>query len=77
MLYHNFITVFPLISPRPEDLKRVRTFKQDQKALLGTFLLHLKALTNCKVSEKSNKPIPRKSVPHIHTDGQTRLLRYQ
>ena len=37
------------------------------KKVLGTFLLRLQALTNCKVSEKSNEGILRKRV----TDGQT------
>ena len=29
---------------------------------LGTFFSHLQALTNCKVSEKSNERFPRKNV---------------
>ena len=31
------------------------------KKVLGTFLSRLQALTNCKVSEKSNERFPRKS----------------
>ena len=46
---------------------------------------HPQALTNCKVSEKSNEWFPRKSVAHVRTDGrmyertykQTQLLRSQ
>ena len=34
---------------------------------LGTFFSHLQALTNFKVSEKSNERFPRKSVAHART----------
>ena len=37
------------------------------KKALGTFLSRLQALTNCKVSEKSNERFSRKS----GTDGRT------
>ena len=33
---------------------------------LGTFFSRLQALTNCKVSLKSNERFPRKSVTHTH-----------
>ena len=42
---------------------------------------HLQALTNCKISEKSNERFPRKIVAYERTygrtNGQTRLLRSQ
>ena len=41
------------------------------KKALGTFLSRLQALTNCKVSEKSNEGIPRKRVAHGQTDKRT------
>ena len=41
------------------------------KKALGTFFLPLQALTNCKVSEKSNEGIPRNLVADGQTDGQT------
>ena len=41
------------------------------KKALGTFLSRLQALTNCKVSEKSNEGIPRKRVAHERTNGRT------
>ena len=61
-----------------------KTVKIIKKAL-GTFYSHLQALTNCKVSEKSNERFPRKSMAHIRmdertdgrTNGHTRLLRSQ
>ena len=57
--------------------KTVKIFKK----ALGTFFSHLQALTNCKVSEKSNERFPRKSVADVRTNGwtdvRTRLLRSQ
>ena len=47
-----------------------KTVKIIKKAL-GTFFSRLQALTNCKVSEKSNERFPRKSVAHGRTDGRT------
>ena len=47
------------------------------KNALETFFSHLEALTNCKVSEKSNERFPRKSLTDERTDGQTWLLRSQ
>ena len=44
--------------------KTVKIFK---KALFS----HLQALTNCKVSEKSNERFPRKSVADGRTYGRT------
>ena len=41
-----------------------------QKAL-GTFFLHLQALTNCKVAEKSHERFPRKSVTDERTYVRT------
>ena len=41
------------------------------KKALGTFLLHLQALPNCKVPEKSNKRFSRKAVTDGRTNGQT------
>ena len=41
------------------------------KKALGTFFLPLQALTNCKVSEKSNEGIPRKRAANGHTDERT------
>ena len=38
------------------------------KKALGTFLSPLQALTNCKVSEKSNEEIMRKRVTDKQTD---------
>ena len=38
---------------------------------LGTFFPPLQALTNCKVSEKSNERISRKGVANGQTDGRT------
>ena len=48
------------------------------KKALGTFFLHLKALTNCKVSEKSNERFSSNSVTHhvrtdVRTDGRESL----
>ena len=34
---------------------------------LGTFFYIAKALTNCKVSEKTNERILRKRATHVHT----------
>ena len=45
------------------------------KKALGTFFSHLQALSNCKVSEKSNERFPRKSVTHARTYVRIRLLR--
>ena len=39
--------------------------------VLGTFFSHLKALTNCKVSEKSNERFSSNSVTYIHTHVRT------
>ena len=39
--------------------------------VLGTFFSHLQALTNCKVSEKSNERFPRKSVAYERTNERT------
>ena len=51
--------------------KMAKTVKIIKKAL-GTFFSHLQALTNCKVSEKSNERFPRKSVPDDkRTDERT------
>ena len=50
--------------------KMAKTVKIIKKAL-GTFLSRLQALTNCKVSEKSNERFPRKSVAHTRTYGRT------
>ena len=49
--------------------KTVKIFKK----ALGTFFLHLQALTNCKVSEKSNERFPRKSIAHARTYGRESL----
>ena len=38
------------------------------KKALGTFLSRLQALTNCKVSEKSNERFSRNCVTHGQTD---------
>ena len=50
--------------------KMAKTVKIIKKAL-GTFLSRLQALTNCKVSEKSNERFPRKSVAYVRTDART------
>ena len=50
--------------------KMAKTVKIIKKAL-GTFFSHLQALTNCKVSEKSNERFPRKRVTYVLTDGRT------
>ena len=50
--------------------KMAKTVKIIKKAL-GTFFSRLQALTNCKVSEKSNERFPRKSVTDIRTHGRT------
>ena len=39
--------------------------------VLGTFFLRLQALTNCKVSEKSNERFSSNSVTYIHTYART------
>ena len=39
------------------------------KKALGTFLSRLQALTNCKVSEKSNERFSRNCVTNERTDG--------
>ena len=41
------------------------------KKVLGTFFLRLQALTNCKVSEKSNEQFLIKSVADERTNVQT------
>ena len=41
------------------------------KKALGTFFLRLQALTNCKVSEKSNERFSSISVTHGRTDART------
>ena len=51
--------------------KMAKTVKIIKKAL-GTFFSRLKALTNCKVSEKSNEGIPRNRVADKRTDERTR-----
>ena len=43
------------------------------KKVLGTFFSHLQALTNCKVSEKSNEQFSRNSVTDERTDGRDSL----
>ena len=50
--------------------KMAKTVKIIKKAL-GIFFLRLQALTNCKVSEKSNERFPRKSVTHERTHERT------
>ena len=40
---------------------------------LGTFFSHLQALTNCKVSEKSNERFPRKCVTDERTGERTNV----
>ena len=39
--------------------------------VFGTFFSHLQALTNCKVSEKSNERFPRKRGTNGRTDERT------
>ena len=41
------------------------------KKALGTFFSRLQALTNCKVSEKSNERFPRKRVTNERTNERT------
>ena len=43
------------------------------KKELGTFFKHLQALTNCKVSEKSNERFSSNSVTHGRTYGRESL----
>ena len=47
------------------------------KKSLGTFFSRLQALTNCKVSEKSNERFSSNRVTHVrtyaHTDGRESL----
>ena len=50
--------------------KMAKTVKIIKKAL-GTFFSHLQALTNCKVSGKSNERFPRKSVTYGRTNVRT------
>ena len=50
--------------------KMAKTVKIIKKAL-GTFFSHLQALTNCKVSEKSNERFPRKRVTNERTNVRT------
>ena len=52
--------------------KKAKIVKIIKKAH-GTFFSHLQALTKCKVSEKINKQIPRKSVPHARTDATPKV----
>ena len=52
--------------------KMAKTVKIFKKAL-ETFFSHLQALTNCKVSEKSNERFPRKS----GTDERTHACTYE
>ena len=56
-------SVFVILDQKPKFAqflaKMAKTVKVIKKAL-GTFFSHLQALTNCKVSEKSNEGIPRK-----------------
>ena len=47
------------------------------KKVLGKFFSRLRALTNCKVSEKNNERFPRKSEAYERTYVRTRLLRSQ
>ena len=47
------------------------------KKALGTFFPPLQALTNCKVSEKSNERISRKAVADRQTDGRTNEQTYE
>ena len=49
--------------------KIAKTVKIIKKAL-GTFFSRLQALTNCKVSEKSNERFPRKSVAYVRTNAR-------
>ena len=41
------------------------------KKTLGKFFSHLQALTNCKVSEKSNERFSSNSVTYVSTDVRT------
>ena len=41
------------------------------KKALGTFFSHLQALTNCKVSEKSNERFSSNSVTYVRTRVRT------
>ena len=50
--------------------KMAKTVKIIKKAL-GTFFSDLQALTNCKVSEKSDEQFPRKRVTNERTDERT------
>ena len=43
------------------------------KIALGTFFSHLQALTNCKVSEKSNERFSSNSVTDGRTDERTHV----
>ena len=45
------------------------------KKACGKFLWHLQALTNCKVSEKSNKRFSSNRVTYGRTDRRTRILK--
>ena len=47
--------------------------KEIFKKALGTFFLRLQALTNCKVSEKSNERFSRNCVTNERTDGRDSL----
>ena len=50
--------------------KMVKMVKIIKKAL-GTSFSRWQALTNCKVSEKSNERFPRKRVTYVRTDKRT------
>ena len=52
-------------------LSKMAKMEKIIKIALGTFFSHLQALTNCKVSEKSNERFPRKSVTDERTDERT------
>ena len=43
------------------------------KKALGTFFSHLQALTNCKVSERSNERFSSNSMTDVRTDGRESL----
>ena len=56
--------------------KMAKTEKIFKKAL-GTFISHLQALTNFKVSEKSNERFPRKRVTDERTHARTDVRTYE
>ena len=55
------------IQPNGQSLAKMAKMVKNIKKAIGTFS-RLQALTNCKVSEKSNEQFPRKSVTHERTD---------